>query len=347
MPTEYTAPVNLLLTYGDCSQAEANAPWPDYLALGFTAAHVPELIRMATDTEFSRADTESLQVWGPVHAWRTLAQLKAVKAVTPLTALYDVDEVDDWVFEELPTVFELMGPLAIPVLVDALSRTAPKLAGSMGLVESIARIGETYLEARETCITHLTEFLTNFTAHDPELNAQVVWTLMDLHAVAALPVIRAAFAQEYVDLSVVGDLEDVEIEMGLRTARAIPADCPSPRDRFPDLDEHIEQWGGRPVKKTKVGRNDPCPCGSGKKYKRCCLNNPDGQVHEEYLAMFSKQKIRLAQSQKEVIWDMIRKKKPNEAIKFLQTLTSADPRLLADYVKRQEFLAVEPRKPAQ
>jgi preprotein translocase subunit SecA len=20
----------------------------------------------------------------------------------------------------------------------------------------------------------------------------------------------------------------------------------------------------------KIGRNDPCPCGSGKKYKRCC-----------------------------------------------------------------------------
>ena len=25
-----------------------------------------------------------------------------------------------------------------------------------------------------------------------------------------------------------------------------------------------------PVRKTKVGRNDPCPCGSGKKYKKCC-----------------------------------------------------------------------------
>jgi hypothetical protein len=21
---------------------------------------------------------------------------------------------------------------------------------------------------------------------------------------------------------------------------------------------------------TKVGRNDPCPCGSGKKFKKCC-----------------------------------------------------------------------------
>lgn len=23
----------------------------------------------------------------------------------------------------------------------------------------------------------------------------------------------------------------------------------------------------------KIGRNEPCPCGSGKKYKKCCLNN--------------------------------------------------------------------------
>ena len=27
-------------------------------------------------------------------------------------------------------------------------------------------------------------------------------------------------------------------------------------------------FGGR----RKSGRNDPCPCGSGRKYKRCCLN---------------------------------------------------------------------------
>ncbi len=23
---------------------------------------------------------------------------------------------------------------------------------------------------------------------------------------------------------------------------------------------------------VKVGRNDPCPCGSGKKFKKCCLS---------------------------------------------------------------------------
>ncbi|WP_368489175.1 SEC-C metal-binding domain-containing protein [Clostridium sp. BJN0013] len=26
------------------------------------------------------------------------------------------------------------------------------------------------------------------------------------------------------------------------------------------------------VNKNKIGRNDPCPCGSGKKYKHCCGN---------------------------------------------------------------------------
>jgi preprotein translocase subunit SecA len=29
-----------------------------------------------------------------------------------------------------------------------------------------------------------------------------------------------------------------------------------------------------PTKRTneKTGRNDPCPCGKGKKYKVCCMN---------------------------------------------------------------------------
>ncbi len=27
----------------------------------------------------------------------------------------------------------------------------------------------------------------------------------------------------------------------------------------------------------KTGRNDPCPCGSGKKYKQCCLKMPTGK----------------------------------------------------------------------
>lgn len=32
-------------------------------------------------------------------------------------------------------------------------------------------------------------------------------------------------------------------------------------------------------KKAKIGRNDPCPCGSGKKYKKCCYGKVSDTIH--------------------------------------------------------------------
>jgi uncharacterized protein YecA (UPF0149 family) len=44
-------------------------------------------------------------------------------------------------------------------------------------------------------------------------------------------------------------------------------------ERWPqqaEVDPILSQPYENPFK--GVGRNDPCPCGSGKKFKRCCLN---------------------------------------------------------------------------
>ena len=30
----------------------------------------------------------------------------------------------------------------------------------------------------------------------------------------------------------------------------------------------------------KIGRNDPCPCGSGKKYKKCCLSKDEAAARQ-------------------------------------------------------------------
>lgn len=35
---------------------------------------------------------------------------------------------------------------------------------------------------------------------------------------------------------------------------------------MPELVRHAPVVSG-----PKTGRNDPCPCGSGKKYKKCCM----------------------------------------------------------------------------
>jgi preprotein translocase subunit SecA len=44
-----------------------------------------------------------------------------------------------------------------------------------------------------------------------------------------------------------------------------------PRQRNIVENRYAEEGAKQPVRKeAKVGRNDPCPCGSGKKYKKCC-----------------------------------------------------------------------------
>jgi preprotein translocase subunit SecA len=52
-------------------------------------------------------------------------------------------------------------------------------------------------------------------------------------------------------------------------------DWPLPEARRPDEKppflESVLQSATIVRDGPKVGRNDPCPCGSGKKYKRCCL----------------------------------------------------------------------------
>lgn len=35
-------------------------------------------------------------------------------------------------------------------------------------------------------------------------------------------------------------------------------------------------------KEAKIGRNDKCPCGSGKKYKRCCLIKKQIMEQEQF-----------------------------------------------------------------
>jgi preprotein translocase subunit SecA len=51
------------------------------------------------------------------------------------------------------------------------------------------------------------------------------------------------------------------------------AETPSPEPRWREIhgDAGAASSSPKVVASSKVGRNDPCPCGSGKKYKKCCL----------------------------------------------------------------------------
>lgn len=267
MSSTYAEPVSKLLSYGDCHNSKQ---WPDYLELGFTREHVPELISMATDEELNWADSDSAEVWAPVHAWRTLGQLHADEAIEPLMPLFHELEHSDWVGEELPAVYQMIGPLALPTLAAYLAADAHGTFPRVTAAHCLERIGNAYPEAKEPCLLALREQLERFRDNDPTLNGLLISYLIDLGSVESLPLIKQAFDSDSVDLMVAGDLEDVEIKFQVRERRSTPRPLSPLQKRFAALREQFESRQG--FIRRKIGRNEPCPCGSGTKYKKCCLN---------------------------------------------------------------------------
>lgn len=68
------------------------------------------------------------------------------------------------------------------------------------------------------------------------------------------------------------------IKMIFKVQLASPDEAPLPQPARQISYGAPSKEGGTPLihKKIKVGRNDPCPCGSGKKYKKCCLTKEEG-----------------------------------------------------------------------
>ena len=55
---------------------------------------------------------------------------------------------------------------------------------------------------------------------------------------------------------------------------------------------------------TKIGRNDPCICGSGRKYKRCCLERDEAAQREQPSSGSESSRLAL-QTDQESIWEAL------------------------------------------
>lgn len=211
---DYQPPVDQLLTLGEPEGLVNSDKWLDYLAYGLTQEHIPELIRMAADEELNQADQESLEVWAPIHAIRALGQLRAEAAIEPLIQLMDTQQDDEWMQEDLPRVFGLIGPAAIPVLAAALADTARDVYRRAYTANALLEIAEKHPESSAECISIIVRQLERSDEVNPELNGFLVSDLADLKDTTLLPVIEQAYKNNKVDELII-NFEDVQAEMGL------------------------------------------------------------------------------------------------------------------------------------
>lgn len=209
---KYQPPLNLLFSYGECKNS---IEWPNYLALGFTLEHVPGLIQMIYDEEPNLNESSNLGIWAPVHAWRTLGQLKAVTAIEPLIQFLIKNYDDDWAFIEIPIVLQLIGEPALMVLTKYLADDSIEIFPRTCFSSAIARIGLSNPESRRVCISLLTNHLARFEKNDPSLNGFIISDLLDLNAIESFETIKEAYQRTCVDLSIIGDLDEAKEILGI------------------------------------------------------------------------------------------------------------------------------------
>ncbi len=212
---EYKEPVDVLLKLGDAR--DSLGKWPDYSAYGIGAEHIPDLIRMATDPELNWADSDSLEVWAPIYAWRALGQLRAEEAIEPLLTLFHELEDSDWVGEELPRVYGMIGAAAIPALTAYLADTSRDLFPRVGAAQGLFEIAMSHAQARDVCVAALTRQLEIFGKNDRELNGFLVNYLIELEATETASLMKRAYAARRVDKMICGDWEDVQVALGLKS----------------------------------------------------------------------------------------------------------------------------------
>ena len=274
-PQTYTPPVAALLTIGEPDPGK----WLDYPRLyHLTADDAPELVRMVQDEGLNWASSESLEVWVSVHAWRALAQLQVESALPALVAslfMIDAHQEGDWAQDEMPEVLAKFGAAAIPHLQPFLADTQNGQWSRITAADALVAIARQHPDTRSQCLNILSQQLALHRSQNPTFNAFLISALLDLDAVEAVDTIKGAFTARSVDLSIAGDWEEVEIQLGLRSQRVTPP----PRwgwlneGMTPFIKQATEHKPPLATPKAssppKVGRNDPCPCGSGLKYKKC------------------------------------------------------------------------------
>ena len=276
--TPYESPVSALLTYGSCLNvkkkessveearlrkkivasaasgkisrdllAQLKPPlkpdtWPDYLSeLGITAEHTSELIRMMEDDDLVWADSESLEVWAPIHAWRCLGFLQAEEAIAPLIELLKDEEGGDWVLEEVPWVLGLIGEKAIAPVSKFLAGRGRSEWSRIATTSALEYIARLYPDLRERCINKLASQLADYQHNPDTVNGFVVSSLVELKATSKASLMERAFASGNVDESILGNWPCAQIEMGIA----------SEADFKPEELESDFEWVHEPTEKAK------------------------------------------------------------------------------------------------
>lgn len=169
----------------------------------------------------------------------------------------------------------------------------------INLPEMVEQIALHHPERRKEVLAWFTDVIHFFldstfedNVIDSDLIGLLICNVIDIKGVELLPEIERLFERGLVSKGICGDWKEV------KAALERPDNYNKRKEILPIAERYevvTSTWAGYnqeeestsafdyeeyfkptilPVRaEPKIGRNEPCPCGSGKKYKKCCLNS--------------------------------------------------------------------------
>ena len=249
---------------------------------GFTKDDVPQLLTLAQDMDIFKHDyrdipeDEGIEYFGVIHAWFVLSELEVAEFKEILIQMVEDgndDEYDDWILEDFVDLIKPYRKSMYEYFTEGVVLKKNSTWTRLCYIDTIKEM----LKADEVSLQEVEKLIVEVLSHGENdvVNASTMGICMDYKLTKHHELIKECFARDAIDLMHNGDLEDVEISMGLREQRETQKEPTMLQKLFNSLDDDFydEETDSLSFVKDelKVGRNDSCPCGSGKKYKKCCM----------------------------------------------------------------------------
>jgi tetratricopeptide (TPR) repeat protein len=233
-----------------------------------------------------------------LHALFLLKEVKAVESLPKILSFLENDGefLDLWIgdhkTETLWMCLYALGFESTALLKEFLLRpgldTYIKTAASEALCQMVLH----HPEKRQEVLAIYDEVFTHFSSAslddnliDSEFLGLAIGDAADCKLHELLPIVKELYDKQYVSLFVNGDYTDVVKMFNEQPKFSPKRELLNIYDLYHDV---TTTWAGyteeddylppmpmlqEPAASEKIGRNDPCPCGSGKKYKKCCGNS--------------------------------------------------------------------------
>ena len=243
-----------------------------------------------------------------VHSLFLLKEINATESLPKVLAFLENDEelldlyLGVFLTEVCWQVIYVLGSNKTNILHQFLLKPGINSESKSVIVEALCQLYAHNPERKAEIVAILLDLLTTMSKAtiednilDTDLLDSIVTNIVNYKLEELLPIVKTLYAKDYIDPNESGDYEEVEDEIKNGADFNEVMNTPSifslydymqsmwrdydnddeyidDDEEFDDEDDYTdyEPVKPHPAVSDKIERNSPCPCGSGKKYKKCC-----------------------------------------------------------------------------